>query len=60
MGGSFEDERDMPLNQFGLLDLDLVWDTDQVLYFDGATDISAVANQLKSVLKAELAKLKGE
>ena len=45
---------------FGRLDLSLVWDGDQVLYFDGNSDIDAVTSQLETVLAGELAKIKGE
>ena len=44
----------------GRLDLSLVWDGDQVLYFDGNSDIDAVTSQLETVLAGELAKIKGE
>jgi hypothetical protein len=45
---------------FGRLDLSLVWDGDQVLYFDGNSDIDAVTSQLETVLAGELAKIEGE
>jgi hypothetical protein len=45
---------------FGRLDLNLVWDGEQVLYFDGNSDIAAVRRQLEQVLASELAKIKGE
>jgi hypothetical protein len=45
---------------FGRLDINLVWDGEQVLYFDGNTDIEAVKTQLQSVLSVELAKIQGE
>jgi hypothetical protein len=45
---------------FGRLDLSLVWDGDQVLYFDGTSDLDAVRSQLETVLAGELAKLEGE
>jgi hypothetical protein len=45
---------------FGRLDLNLVWDGEQVLYFDGNSDINAVRLQLEKVLASELAKIKGE
>jgi hypothetical protein len=45
---------------FGRLDLSLVWDGDQVLYFDGKSDIDAVRFQLETVLAGELAKIEGE
>jgi hypothetical protein len=45
---------------FGRLDLNLVWDGEQVLYFDGNSDIEAVKTQLQKVLSVELAKIEGE
>jgi hypothetical protein len=45
---------------FGRLDLNLVWDGEQVLYFDGNSDIEAVKTQLQRVLSIELAKIEGE
>jgi hypothetical protein len=45
---------------FGRLDLNLVWDGEQVLYFDGNSNIEAVRQQLEKVLASELAKIKGE
>jgi hypothetical protein len=45
---------------FGRLDLDLVWDGEQVLYFDGNLNIEEIKTQLQTVLASELAKIKGE
>jgi hypothetical protein len=45
---------------FGRLDINLVWDGEQVLYFDGNTNLEAIKTQLQSVLSVELAKIKGE
>jgi len=45
---------------FGRLDLSLVWDGEQVSYFDGNSDIDAVKVQLEKVLAVELAKIEGE
>jgi hypothetical protein len=42
---------------FGRLDLNLVWDGEQVLYFDGNSNIDEVITQLKTVLAAELVKI---
>jgi hypothetical protein len=42
---------------FGRLDLNLVWDGEQVLYFDGNSNIDEVKTQLKTVLAAELVKI---
>ena len=45
---------------FGRLDLSLVWDGEQVLYFDGNSNIEAVKSQLEKVLASELVKINGE